>query len=49
MDDFRKNLEAALLKYGYESPNESPSDDELLSLVRAMGDHMTDLENQLGK
>jgi hypothetical protein len=47
MDDFRKHLEALLLKFGYESANESPSDDELLALVAQMGDHMVELEEKL--
>lgn len=49
MDEFRKDLEAILLKYGYESTNKIPTDDELLGLVMAMGDHISELEEQIGK
>lgn len=48
MDEFRVLLEATLLRYGYESSNEHASDDEIVQMIREMGDRITYLEEQLG-
>lgn len=48
MDEFRNNLSALLLKFGYESAEDYPTDEELLHLVAQMGDHMIALEETRG-
>jgi hypothetical protein len=47
MDDFRKSLEAVLLQFGFESPKQEPSDDELIQMVREMGEKMEAFEQEL--
>lgn len=44
VEDQRKQLESVLFKYGYESPNESPTFDELIGFVLQMGDALNDKE-----
>ena len=47
MDEFRLLLEDTLLQFGFESSNETPTDDELLKMVREMGDKMVAFEQEL--
>ena len=47
MDDFRLLLEATLLQFGFESLNQQPCDDELIQMVRRMGEALLECESNL--
>lgn len=47
MDEFKLLLEAVLLQFGFESSSQAPTDDELLQMVREMGEKMRSFEQEL--